>query len=44
MLRDKRLLRTEIAKTLGIDVSTLYKWFPGGKPDAWSGIHTGVPV
>ena len=44
MLRDKRLLRTEIAKTLGIDVSTLYKWFPGGKPDACPGIHTGVPV
>ena len=44
MLRDKRLLKTEIAKSLGIDVSTLYKWFPGGNPDAYPGIHTGVPV
>ena len=44
MLRDKRLLRTDIAKTLGIDVSTLYKWFPRGDPNAYPGIHTGVPV
>ena len=44
MLRDKRLLRTDIAKTLGIDVSTLYKSFPRGDRDAYPGIHTGVPV
>ncbi len=44
MLRDKPLLRTDIAKALGIDVSTLYKWFPRGDPDACPGIHTGVPV
>ena len=44
LLRDKRLLKTEIAKSLGIDVSTLYKWFPGGDPDAYPGIHKGVPV
>ena len=44
MLGDKRLIRADIGKTLGIDVSTLYKSFPRGDPDAYPGIHTGVPV
>ena len=44
ILRDRRLNRVGVAKSLGIDVSTLHKWFPGGDPDAYPGIHTGVPV
>ena len=44
ILRDKRLPRTEIAKTLGIDVSTLYKWFPGADLEDYRGIPTEVSV
>ena len=33
LLRDESLTRPQVAKTLGIDVSTLYSRFPGGDPD-----------
>lgn len=44
MLRDKRLTRVEVAKRLRIDVSTLYKWFPGADLEDYRGIPTEVSV
>ena len=44
MLCDRRLTRVEIAKSLGIDVSTLYTWSSGGNPDACPGFHAGGQV
>ncbi len=44
MLCDRRVTRVEIAKSLGIDVSTLYTWFSGRNPDACPGFHTGGQV
>lgn len=44
MLRDKRLTRVEVAKRLRIDVSTLYKSFPGADLEDYCGIPTEVSV
>ena len=37
MLRDKDVPRIATAKSLGINTSTLYRWFPRGDPDAFPG-------
>ena len=35
LLRDKTLSRVAVARELGCHIGTLYKWFPGGDPDAF---------
>ena len=35
LLRDDTLSRMAVARRLGCHIGTLYKWFPGGDPDAF---------
>ena len=37
MLADPSIPRTEVAKRFGVGTTVLYRWFPGGDPDAFTG-------
>ena len=39
LLADGSLTKPQIAAQLGICVSTLYRWFPGGDPNAFDGTY-----
>ena len=44
MLADPSIPAAEVARRLGISRNTLYRWFPGGAPDAFTGRLEEVPA
>ena len=43
LLREGSLTRPAVAAQVGVHVATLYKWFPGGDPDAFRDPHAPPP-
>ena len=41
MLADRSVPRSEIAKRFGVNRNVIYRWFPGGDPDAFTGQQHG---
>ncbi|MCY4597995.1 MAG: recombinase family protein [Bryobacterales bacterium] len=37
MLADRSIPRTEVARRFGLGTTALYRWFPGGDPDTFTG-------
>ena len=37
MLADRSISRAEVARRFGVSRNVLYRWFPGGDPDAYTG-------
>ena len=44
MLADPSIPAAEVARRFGISRNTLYRWFPGGAPDAFTGPLEGGPA
>ena len=41
MLADRSIPRTEVARRFGVGRNVIYRWFPGGDPDAFTGEQRG---
>ncbi len=44
LLADPSISAAEVARRFGISRNTLYRWFPGGAPDAFTGPHVEGPA